>query len=377
MMFKRRAAHAAILVALFILAPVLRAEAAGNGSDQGNGGGQKINVMTMNMYPGTDLTGLLSAGSDLLALKTAVTNAYENILNTNPAGRIAAMAREIIQRDPDLVGLQEADLLRTGPSTSPATPATNVKVDFLKMLLADLANLGQSYHRVAIVPGVDVQAPSTLGKDIRLTDRTVIIARSGDHHLTLSNRQVEDFQVALRVPVPALNETVTVTRGWASIDAALDGRKFRFVTTHLEVVLPVVGNAIQLAQATELLGVATGTRLPVIMAADFNANADNPADPSYPTYTALLKGGFADAWTQTHPNQPGYTCCQAPDLQNRRSELSERIDLVLYRGSLKAGAASLAGELPRDRARLGLWPSDHAAVEEPFGVTGSMQVAQH
>jgi endonuclease/exonuclease/phosphatase family metal-dependent hydrolase len=366
-MLKRRAAHVAVFVALFVLAPVLRCEAAGNGS------APAIEIMTMNMYLGTDANAVLAAQTpDSLAL--AVTTAYQNILKTDPAERIAAMAREIADRNSDLVALQEAALLRTGPSTSPPTPATNVEVDFLRMLLDDLAKLGQHYDVVAILPGLDAQAASTLGKNIRLTARTAIIARRG---LGLANLQVEDFLVNLRVSIPIAPGSITDTRGWASVDADLGGRRLRFITTHLEDAPTTQLAQIQLAQAAELVAAATNTPLPVIMAADFNANADDPAAASFMTYTALLKAGFTDTWTQINPSNPGFTCCQAPDLLNPASELSERIDLVLYRGSLQAADASLAGNLPGDRTPSSLWPSDHAAVAASFDIAGSTQTAQH
>ncbi|HJU18427.1 MAG TPA: endonuclease/exonuclease/phosphatase family protein [Stellaceae bacterium] len=365
-MFKRQAVRIAVLVALFIVAPVLRAEAAGNG------GNPTVSVMTMNMYVGTDVNSALLSAQTPSGLALAVTAAYQNILNSDPPERIAAMAKEIASHDPDLVGLQEVALLRTAPITSPPTFATKVEADFLQMLLDDLTQLGQHYNAVAILPGIDAQAPTTLGKVIRLTARTAIIARTG---LSLSNIHVEDFLANLRVPVPISPGAITDTRGWISVDADLGGPKIRFFTTHLENATPAPLAPIQLAQAKELVAVATHTSLPVIMAADFNANADNPADPSFRTYTLLRNAGFADAWTQVHPDDPGYTCCQAPDLRNPVSQLSERIDLVLYRGALQAVEASLAGNQPSDRTPSGLWPSDHAAVEATFAV-GSPQTAQ-
>ncbi len=190
MMFARRGACAAVLGALLVAAPVQRAAA-------GNGGGT-VGVMTMNIYVGTDTNSLLSAQTQE-GLALAVTTAYQNILKTNPAERIAVMAREIARRNPVLVGLQEVALLRTGPSTSPATPATNVEIDFLQRLLDDLAKLGRHYDVAAILPGLDAQAASLIGRDIRLTGRTVIIARTGAR---LANLQVEDFLTNLRVSTP-------------------------------------------------------------------------------------------------------------------------------------------------------------------------------
>jgi hypothetical protein len=269
--------------------------------------------------------------------------------------RVEKLAEEIVARGPLLVGLQEAFLIRTGKSTSPPTSATQVQVDYLGMLLEDLENLGHPYVAVATLPGIDAQAPSTTGQDVRVTDQTVIIAAQTPE-LTITDQHVENFLINLPVLVPALGTTLTDLKGWASVNAKIDGGAFRFVTTHLENLvpgLPFGGAAIQLAQAAELVEVAGAPDRPVIMAADFNANASSTSDPSNLTYKILVQGGtngkFTDAWKQLHPTDPGYTCCQAANLQNPVSQLSQRIDLVLYRGPIR-GCRSVAGRKSPDRS---------------------------
>ena len=359
MVRNRLSLRLAVLVAFFVLGPVLRGETA---EVQGS-------VMTMNMYVGADVKALLSA-STLTALEQAVDAAYAQVLASNPPARVEKLAEEIVARGPLLVGLQEAFLIRTGNSTPP-TPATQVQVDYLGMLLEDLQNLGYPYVAVATLPGIDAQAPGTTGQDVRVTDQTVIIAAQTPE-LTITHEHVENFLINLRVPIPALGTTLTDLKGWASVDAKIEGGAFRFVTTHLENLvpgLPLGGAAIQLAQAAELVEVAAAPDRPVIMAADFNANASSTSDPSNLTYRVLIRGGtngkFTDAWKQLHPTDPGFTCCQAANLQNPVSQLSQRTDLVLYRGSIQAVEASLAGNLPTDRTPTTppLWPSDHAALE--------------
>ena len=357
MVRKRLSLRLAVLVAFFVLCPALRGETA---EVQGS-------VMTMNMYVGADVKALLSA-STLTALEQAVDAAYAQVLASNPLARVEKLAEEIVARGPLLVGLQEAFVIRTGKSTS---PATQVQVDYLGMLLEDLQNLGHPCLAVATLPGIDAQAPGTTGQDVRVTDQTVIIAAQTPE-LMITDQHVENFLINLPVPVPALGTTLTDLKGWASVDAKISGGAFRFVTTHLENLvpgLPFGGAAIQLAQAAELVEVAAAPDRPVIMAADFNANASNTSDPSNLTYKLLVRGGtngkFTDAWKQLHPTDPGYTCCQAANLQNPVSQLSQRIDLVLYRGPIRAVEASLAGNLPTDRTPTTppLWPSDHAALE--------------
>lgn len=45
--------------------------------------------------------------------------------------------------------------------------------------------------------------------------------------------------------------------------------------------------------------------------------------------------GFMDIWTLLPHADSGFTCCQGPDLLNRRSQLTERIDMIF---SLPASA---------------------------------------
>ena len=123
-----------------------------------------VRVMTQNMDEGTDFVEL-SAATTPAQFIAAVTTTYNNILATNPAERAAAMAREIAKQRPHLVALQEASVLRTGTGG----PATTVKSDLLQSLVDALAALGQHYAVIAIVPGLDAQAPSTLGFFVRLT----------------------------------------------------------------------------------------------------------------------------------------------------------------------------------------------------------------
>jgi endonuclease/exonuclease/phosphatase family metal-dependent hydrolase len=314
--------------------------------------GRPLRVMTENMDEGTDFVEL-SAAHTPAEFVAAVTATYNNILATKPAERAAAMAREIAKQQPDLVALQEASILRTGRGG----PAVTVQSDLLQSLLDALAGLGQHYAVVAIVPGLDAQAPSTLGFDVRLTTQDAILARTDlpADEFKLSNLQIEQFAVKLTAASPV--GPFTIPRGWAAIDVKRRNGRFRFVTTHLDVFPPA-----QLAQAAELVRTAGATNLPVILAGDLNATADAPLDPSYAAYQAVIGAGFVDAWVEKRVPGPGFTCCQAPDLRNATSLLNHRIDLVLLRGGFGVTDLHLIGNDSADRTPSGLWRSDHAGV---------------
>jgi endonuclease/exonuclease/phosphatase family metal-dependent hydrolase len=321
-----------------------------------------VRVMTQNMDEGTDFVELTMAHTPAQFV-AAVTLTYNNILATKPAERAVAMAHEIARQQPHLVGLQEASILRTGTGG----PATTVKSDLLQSLVDALAGLGQHYSVVAIVPGLDAQAPSTLGFDVRLTTQDAILAQSEPDDLKLSNLQIQHFGVNLTGPTPV--GPITIWRGWASIDVKRPGHSFRFVTTHLDAVSPPV----QLAQAMELVLTAGATTLPVIFAGDFNSTADSSLDPSFPTYQAIINAGFVDAWPIKRAPDPGFTCCQAPDLLNATSLLTHRSDLILFRGGFDVADIGLVGNTPADRTPAGLWPSDHAGVVATLRTSDSDQ----
>jgi len=325
-----------------------------------------VRVMTRNLYQGTQFDAVVNATTPL-EFVLGVTQIYQNILASKPAERAAAVAREIVRERPDLVGLQEATILRDGGDLAHGVIATNVVSDLTQLLLDELADRGRPYEVVAVMPGIDAQAPTVLGFDVRHTYRTVLIARRGrGADLSLSNMQVQHF-LANHVFNTAVGVPFINTRGWASVDVTIRGRSFRFVTTHLEAEPPFTT---QLAQAAELLATAANTSMPVIMAADFNTDANNSADPTFPTYALLTGAGFKDAWKEKYPSLLGLTCCQDADLRNPTSRLTERVDLILYRGDVSVRDIKVVGNMPSDHTASGLWPSDHAGVVAGLRLSG-------
>ena len=154
-----------------------------------------VRVMTRNLYIGSTAAAVTGAAS-FPALVAGAAQVYQEVAATKPAERAAAVARDIARNNVDLVGLQEAGLIRKGPlqlPPNPATflPATTVVSDQLQLILDELDRLGERYEVVAIVPGFDAQLPTTLEHDARLTTRIAIIARTGrSSDLKLSNVQV-------------------------------------------------------------------------------------------------------------------------------------------------------------------------------------------
>jgi endonuclease/exonuclease/phosphatase family metal-dependent hydrolase len=315
-----------------------------------------LTLMTWNIYQGTDLSPLFNATTPS-EFVSAVGSAYNRLQATAFGERADSLADEIQKTRPDLIGLQEVILLRTQiPSDGPATPATNISLDYLQILIDTLAERGLNYEPIVVQNGSDIEVPGLISTglvDIRLTDRDVILARADNRDFTLSNTNGAQF--AAKLPLTTPFGPISIPRSWVSVDVTFDkGEKARIVSTHLEPLSPII----QGLQADELLNGPGKTHLPVVFIGDFNSNADGTGTQ---TYTKLKNEGFIDAWT-IKGKGIGFTCCQADDLLNQDSSLTKRTDLVMFRGDFKVKNIGLVGNSPNDRTISGLWPSDHAGI---------------
>ena len=327
------------------------------------GGHREIEVMTQNLYLGSSLTLALEA-PDLPSFVLGVANIYATMLRTDFPTRAEAIADQIAAEQPDIIGLQEVSNWIAQPTKAGPAPKN---VDFLAILQAELAERHLDYAVVAtsnnanigpvplVAPPfgcVNVPTPPALPDCVvTLRDRDVILV-NGDADVEITAATNGNFTAQETASIPGAG-AVSFNRGWAAIDAKLDGASFRVVNTHLEVeAYPVV----QEAQARELLAGPLHTRRPVIAVGDFNSAADGSTTR---TYHLLVRALFLDAWW-TNLGRPGPTCCQAEALDNPASELSSRIDLVLARLALPTSAHRVNHAPFQSIAPY--WPSDHAGV---------------
>jgi hypothetical protein len=131
-----------------LLATTVQTPASADGS-QAPG---RVGVMTLNMYIGADL-GPLSAVENPKDLPGVVAEVWEQFLATKITERVKAMAGLIRTLRPDLIGLQEATLIRTQDpgdffSANPQL-AEHVAYDFVALLLNALEQSRLSYRAVA------------------------------------------------------------------------------------------------------------------------------------------------------------------------------------------------------------------------------------
>jgi hypothetical protein len=317
---------------------------------------REVTVMSRNLYLGASLSPLLELASDPpppeqlgAAIVAAVVEVWEQVRATDFPRRAEALADEIVAADALLVGLQEVTTYRKGPFQQ-GVPAEEVVLDFLEILLDELAARGASYRVLVAVENFDGQLPYAGPEgafDLRLTDRDVIIARADVPTSQLQVLGTASGNFAAAVPLVLGGQVLPVTRGWVSADVRHRGQTFRFVNTHPEAFSPQVN----LLQVTELVAGPLATSLPVVLVGDLNAVMGSPS------LDAVVDAGFLDA-ADVAGGDLGDTCCFDADV--RGGELDQRIDYVLYRGRFEIASQYRVG-LERD-APDGLYPSDHAGV---------------
>jgi endonuclease/exonuclease/phosphatase family metal-dependent hydrolase len=345
---------AAVLGALALLGPATAPPA--------TAAPRPVKVMTRNIYLGADLTRAIQASNQQEFL-AAVSTIFTNFQATDFAARAKALAREIEDADPTLIGLQEVALWRRGPVgvlDGPATPASEVVLDFLPVLRAELAARGIHYDVVREQQELDLEAPAGAPyfRDIRLTSRDVILAKRAE--VTVRAASSANFVAASTVP--SVLGPFQIKASWVAADVTVNKRSFRFVTTHLEPFDPFI-RADQAAELVAPGGPAAASQNPAVVVGDINSDPNHPA-PQGSAFDVLAATGLVDTWVQANGSTPGFThgfgeLLRDPDTAG----FDVRIDHVLTRGA-KAPPfkAKLTGLDPDNRTPSGLWPSDHAGL---------------
>jgi endonuclease/exonuclease/phosphatase family metal-dependent hydrolase len=322
---------------------------------------ERLKVMTRNVYLGGDIA-RPAAGRTGEEIEQKAAELWQIVQRTNFPARAKLLAREIRQARPDLIGLQEVALWRRGPDGAkdgPATPATNLVYDYLAILVRELRAAGVHYRLGSWQEEADIEMPTSLGYDVRVTIRDVVLVR---RRWGLRVRRPLSGNFAAAFALPTVAGSVTVRRGWTGVDARLHGRPFRFINAHLEAF----SNDVRVAQAGELItpGGPVRTGHPVILVGDLNSDPTGASGSRPDAYRVLTGAELRDTWLQVHPGNPGHECCfKREDITDPPpAPFDHRIDHVLATSTLPATFASVIGDDPGNRTASGLWPSDHGGV---------------
>jgi endonuclease/exonuclease/phosphatase family metal-dependent hydrolase len=375
---RNRAGRAALAVLALVVATIGLASSA-----QAKGKGNEVRVMSRNLYLGADLSPAINSKStdEFIEANGGIIRQVEA---TNFPVRAKGLAKEILETEPDLVGLQEVALWRTappslGPVFSGKPEATTVKYDFLKLLLAQLNKKNTLYKPIVVEDEFDFEAPADAngqpgdgpggGQGVlanaevngRLTMRDVILKRLHAGVKTTSPKS--GHYAHLLIEKVAGTKEVTVTRGWTSVDATVRGsRKFHFVNTHLEAFdNEVEYPSIRAQQAGELVapgGPAT-SMLPVILVGDLNSDVKTEVKPGDgQAYSVLTKAGFRERST----SKPLGCCIDSSyDLKTgSAAEFNHKVDHVMT--NAPKAVKLLRSEVTGRKMQHGYWDSDHAGI---------------
>ena len=340
-----------------------KADKFGNNSDC-------ITVLTRNVYVGADVDRIIHTENPE-QIPLVVAEVFQELLATNFPERAEALAMEIFEQQPHLIGLQEVSLIRMqspGDAVYEGTiPAEDVYMDYLDILLIKMSSIGLHYEVVAKVENTDVEMPMITSADftfddVRLTDYDVILAKKG---IQITDVVEKNFTAKIVIPEMGLE----MLRGYTAVTSKIKGQLYKFVNTHLEdadqggVLLDI-----QLAQAAELLSDLESIKTPIILVGDFNSAATN--EPAYSLISSSMN--FVDIWLLNSDlsNLDGLTYGHDLDLRNETVTFTKRIDHVFVREGkshnkvlrLEDVEAQVLGDEEDDKTISGLWPSDHGGV---------------
>lgn len=354
--------------------------------------GPKINVMTRNIYLGADIFRVVDAAqTDPSSIPFVVAGVYQTMLYTNFWARAEAIADEIAENKPQVVGLQEVetfykqtpgDFLIGNP-----TQASAVVIDFYQVLNAALLARGMEYQAFSVtnadveLPMYDPESPS-LFSDVRMVDHDMILVRKGTGaSLILANNYSTDLSLNIG------GSNVEFKRGFLIVDVDVKGNPFRCVSTHLEVRSSPgsVFRVVQAAQMQELLGTVAYFQAldpkPITISGDFNSSPEDV--PGYgdvpgvgsvyyvPPYMQAVYSGYLDSWLLQCKYDEGYTDGFDELVSDPTAQLTSRIDLVFVGPQdllIDKVSCDVVGNQVSDMVPnpaypgMYLWPSDHAGL---------------
>lgn len=392
--------------------------------------GPKLTVMTRNVYLGADIALVTEAetGPEVVA---AASQLWVDVQTTDFPVRARVLADEVFRARPEVLGLQEVTLYRSGPpevcagNVSPTSPvASDVELDFLAILQQELRRRGLKYEVAAQVTTMDAELciVDVLGggdlRDLRYTDRDVLLVRKDvrwrDPTLPTEqpipgfvpapiapgpgDRNGGVYAVALEtgvaddplIPTTAYFEISGVPdpiyswRGWTAVEVERGNRWVRVFETHVEDQLEDLLSlglpkwffqAFQDAQLVAILDASLAMApLPTIALGDFNVYKEPGGDP---TMYAFLTGGdfpLDPRLNGISPLRDAWTALRPGD-----DGFTWGFDPLLASGSLSTTldlVLSTDGVHPistylvgtQDLTTGGLHPSDHAGIVTTFSV---------
>ena len=247
-----------------------------------------ITVMSRNIYLGADVGVALELIPDMPA---AAQFMWDQVNKNDFSKRSIALAAEIKEYKPDVIGLQEATIWYCKKNAwSKKVEVFNFTDQLLEALGGDYLLASKDGKR-AFNPGYSINPIPFLtmvkdptrfqklfGQDkaacgFQIGDALAIKKSLADQVIRVGNTEYEDSYSI----VPTL---MTIYRGYTWADINIANIPVRFVSTHLESIWDEnkVPNAAK--QATQLISDLKDTNMPLVVIGDFNADPRDPRSSS-------------------------------------------------------------------------------------------------
>jgi endonuclease/exonuclease/phosphatase family metal-dependent hydrolase len=315
------------------------------------GGAERVVVLNQNVYPGANVDAVITAlaNNDPTDDLPALFAALEELRVNDAQARAAGIVDQIARYRPDVVGLNE--ITEIDVDLHPIGVDVEVHQRILDLIQAEISARGLPYTVGASVKDIEAQ-PYPF---VSYVDYDVVLVNTERVSVTAPISQT--FSLNLGEVAPG----IVLKRGWAGVEAEIDGRAYTIVTAHPEPGDPWAD--LRAAQAAELVA-SIGTEHPAIMLGDYN---DVPGSPLYQVITGA---DFTDLWAALRPGVRGYTAIDGYDLSAQHLPLVKRIDYVWTRGFDHGtrpvlGDVKLIDDQPADRVPGpdgAIYVSDHAGM---------------
>ena len=387
------------LVLMFTSAPTVYAES------------DNLTVMSRNLYLGADVGVALNLIPDFPA---AAQFMWDQVSATDFSKRAPLLAKEVIENDADVIGIQEATHWYCQKNL---WSRKVVVYDFLKEFLAATKAEGSEYvlasykgkealnigYSIPAIPYLTlVRDPETFqplfGSDsaacgFEIGDAIVVKRELAPHVLNVGNSEYE----ASYSIVPKI---MTIYRGYTWIDLEFAGSRTRIVSTHLESLWDKGKIPNAAIQTKQLISDLHATKMPVIVIGDFNSDPRDPRptlksnpggqpeasktckaqveEPNLSTaidtcnaYWLMRRAGFIDSGPNSL-SAANYTwgmnaLLTGADPTRLESALemgnqegfTDRLDYIFLKNGIELVSSKVIGN---NVAKGAKWPTDHAGI---------------
>jgi Endonuclease/Exonuclease/phosphatase family len=346
-----------------------------------------LKVLTLNLYLGGSLNPAIEAlqnGGDFYG---EVRKLYATVQATNFPLRAAAIAKTIKTQNPDIITLNE---LSNWIVVKDEVNAGLRNYDYLKIMRKALKKEGLSFKVASLVENAKIppfaglpyvnpdvgcdEPPSALEAKCALAfrDRDAVLYNTKTKALKpLKDKASGNFKKQVEYSLAGV--PVSFNRGWASRAFSFRGTQFTMMTSHLEVESGNQGTTgmknwpspIQVAQGKELVKQAKKqakkTNGRVVLAGDFNSDANGYYSPTYKNMTKYFEDSYLQAGGEKGKSV-GATCCHLGTLDSDQPldsgdpVVPTRIDLVLTRKATGVWSQVIENKLQDTQPK---WQSDH------------------